>query len=160
MLSAFTAKAQSEYSLSFGYYDPIISDTAYMDGVLGISASIKNTGQDTIFWPLHLMYAANSDVGVVEGDILSADEDFFLAPSDSIYIGWPNIDTVTSIFVGGYIAVNEQKGFYDGDNIIVVWPAVFDSFLDEGTTLTVEQYMQEVYVIDNTSGKKTHLSQA
>lgn len=107
------------------------------------------------------MCAANSDVGVVEGgDVLSADEDFFLASSDSIHIGWPTIDTVTSIFVGGYIAVNEQKGFYDGDNIIVVWPAVFDPFLDEGTTLTVEQYMQEVYVIDNTSGIKTHPSQA
>lgn len=155
------SKAQSDINLSFGFYDPVISDTAYMEGILGLSANIVNSGQDTIFWPLQLVCKVNNSINVVSGDGLTEDVNFHMAPGDSIHISWPVLDTITSTFNGGYINVNEQNGFYDGDNIIVVWPAVFwpDS-IDDGTTITVEQYVHQVHIIDNISNVEMHSRKA
>ena len=155
MLGALLGKAQT-YSLSFGYYDPVISDTAHMEGILGVSANIVNTGENTINTPLHLVFALNSCSGIVDG-ILAEYDEFSLSPNDSVHVGWPVVDTITSGFNGGYINVNQQNGFFEGDNIIVVWPAVPNIFLEEGAVVIVEQYIQQVHVIDNITGLKTHL---
>lgn len=161
-MSAFIGKAQSEYSLSFGYYNPVISDTAYMEGILGVSLSVVNDGSDTIFWPIQVVCAINSEV-LVLGDstlLYPYDGDYYLAPGDSFHLGWPEVDSVSSSIIGGYVHVKSQNGFVDGDNIIVVWPAVLDNESDEeGDIIYIEQYTQEVYVIDDVTGIKTHIKQ-
>ncbi len=159
MLGAFYGKAQSNYSLSFGHYNPIISDTAYMGGILGVSLSVVNNGSDTIFWPIQLMCGVNSEVSVLgEGPLLSPDdENYYLAPGDSFHLGWPEVDSASSSIIGGYVHVKSQNGFVDGDNIIVVWPVVFDN--EEVDIVTIEQYTQEVYVIDEVSGIRTHIEE-
>lgn len=156
------SKAQSDINLSFGFYNPVISDTAYMQGILGLSANIVNNGEDTIFWPLNLMYEVNNSIDLVSGGVLTEEDvSFLIAPGDSLHIGWPILDTSNSEFNGGYININEQNGFYDGDNIIVVWPAIFwpDS-VDDGTTITVEQYVHQVHIINNISNVETHSRKA
>jgi len=160
VLSAFVVKAQSEYSLSFGYYDPVISDTAYMEGILGVSLSVINNGSDTIFWPIQLVCGVNSEVLPLGDSTLLCpdDEDYYLAPGDSFHLGWPEIDSASSSIIGGYIDVKSQNGFVDGDNIIVVWPVVFD-YDQGGEIISIEQYTQDVYVIDDVTGIKTHIKQ-
>jgi len=155
MFSALLVKAQT-YSLSFGYYDPVISDTAQMDGILGVSANIVNTGENIIDWPLHLWYMANDFIGFVEGSLVPDFVDFRLLPGDSVHIGWPTIDTATSTVTGGFIGVHQNTGFIEGDNIIVVWPAVSDSYIDDGVVIVVEQYIQNVYVLSSTADVSTH----
>jgi len=107
MLSAFFGRAQSEYSLSFGYYDPVISDTAYMEGILGVSLSVVNNGGDTIFSPIQVLCGVNSELSVLGGSTLlySDDEDYYLAPGDSFHLGWPEIDSASSSIIGGYVHV-------------------------------------------------------
>lgn len=156
MLGAFFGKAQSNYSLSFGHYNPIISDTAHMEGILGVSLSVVNNGLDTIFWPINILCGVNSEIQVVES-LTPLNEDYYLAPGDSFHLGWPEVDSTTSTIVGGYIHVKEQNGFVDGDNIIVVWPSIFDN--EETDIITIEQYTQEVYVIDDVSGIRTHIEE-
>lgn len=162
MLSAFFGRAQSEYSLSFGYYDPVISDTAYMEGILGVSLSVVNNGSDTIFWAIQLVCSVNSEVSVLGDSALfpSGDGDYYLAPGDSFHLGWPEIDSASSSIIGGYVHVKSQNGFVDGDNIIVVWPVVYDNDTNEGgEIISIEQYTQGVYVIDDITGTKTHIKQ-
>jgi hypothetical protein len=89
MLSAFFGRAQSEYSLSFGYYDPVISDTAYMEGILGLSLSVVNNGDDTIFWPIQVICGVNSEVLTLGDSTLLYPDDggYYLASGDSFHLG-------------------------------------------------------------------------
>lgn len=133
-----------------------------MEGILGVSLSVVNNGGDTIFSPIQVLCGVNSELSVLGGSTLlySDDEDYYLAPGDSFHLGWPEIDSASSSIIGGYVHVKSQNGFVDGDNIIVVWSGVFDNESDEGGDIIyIEQYTQDVYVIDDVIGIKTHIKQ-
>jgi len=155
ILVSLTSKTYSQYSLSFGNVDPIISDTAYMESLLGISLTIVNIGSDDINFPISVSSKVNSE-NFYELAYFYFDDDDPLLVGDSFSLNWPEFDPSSGLIYGGFIEVNQETGFFNGDNIIVVWPSVSTQFINQGEIVSVEQYVHSVHVIDAVTTLSTH----
>ncbi len=149
---SLVGNSQSQYSLSLS--NVVISDTVYMGSVLGYSLEIKNSGTDTICWPVEVFISVNSSY--IEPCVVFFFDESCFAPGDVLTIDWPTIDTINSTLDGGYLSVSQEKSFVEGENVIVVWPAVSDT---SGGPYQTEQFLNVVYAIDNTTDVEESVEQ-
>lgn len=137
--------SQENYAITFGYYDPVISDTAEYYDHLSVSCYVVNAGTDTIFSQIRAMISSNPGVGeesVREIFSVSFEEGSGLNPGDSIYFPAPEPGSIN----GAYDVILPTNNYYDGDNIIVVWPVI-----DGAISFTTEQFSKDIFVNESTS---------
>lgn len=136
--------SQQNYVMTFGYFDPVIPDTTEYYNNLSVDFYIVNTGTDTIFSEIRAMISSNPGVGeenVRQIFSVSFENGTGLVPGDSIHFPAPELGSVN----GAYDVVLPSNNYFDGDNIIVVWPVI------DGSSFTSEQYSKEVYVEEPSS---------
>jgi hypothetical protein len=145
--------SQENYAMTFGYYHPVIADTAEYYNNLSVECYVVNTGTDTIFSQIRTMILTNPGVGeesVRELFSVSFENGSGLNPGDSVYFPAPPVDSPNN---GSFDVVLPTNNYIDGDNIIVVWPVI-----DGTTSFTSEQYSKEIYVNEPTSIDKNPIS--
>ena len=125
--------AQEPYQLSFGYENPIISDTADLYTNLSVEFYVVNTGQNIIYSPIKALIATNPSDSMFESRLMSTisfSEGSGFGPGDSIFfISDDNFDQVLPSY------------YFPGDNIIVVWPAIDDFY-----TYSTENYFHDLFI--------------
>ena len=137
--------SQENYAMTFGYYDPVIADTTEYYDHLSVSCYVVNTGTDTIFSQIRAMISSNPGVGeesVREIFSVSFEDGTGLNPGDSIYFPAPEPGSIN----GAYDIILPSNNYYDGDNIIVVWPVI-----DGAISFTTEQFSKDIFVNESTS---------
>ena len=138
--------SQENYAMTFGYYNPVIADTSEYYNHLSVDCYIVNTGTDTIFSQITAMISTNPGVGLENvRELFSASfqNGSGLNPGDSVHFPAPPVDSPSN---GSYDVVLPSNNYFDGDNIIVVWPVI-----DGPASYTSEQYSKEIYVNESTS---------
>ena len=137
--------SQENYAMTFGYYDPVIADTTEYYDHLSVSCYVVNTGADTIFSQIRAMISSNPGAGeesVREIFSVSFEDGSGLNPGDSIYFPAPEPGSIN----GAYDIILPSNNYYDGDNIIVVWPVI-----DGAISFTTEQFSKDIFVNESTS---------
>ena len=137
--------SQENYAMTFGYYDPVIADSTEYYDHLSVSCYVVNTGTDTIFSQIRAMISSNPGAGeesVREIFSVSFEDGSGLNPGDSIYFPAPEPGSIN----GAYDIILPSNNYYDGDNIIVVWPVI-----DGVISFTTEQFSKDIFVNESTS---------
>ena len=151
LVLGFGSKAQNQYSLSFAEGDLISTDTSEFNSLIPIEFYLINTGIDTIFSNVSMMYSINAN----DSDIVNLQPYYTLfdiqfgvenpfSPGDSVYF---NSNTYEITLDGLFIEVHEERNFNVGDNIIIVWPVLNDENLGD-FMFTSDQYVKHIYVLE------------
>jgi hypothetical protein len=140
---------QENYEMTFGYYDPSIADSSEFYSNLLTDCYIVNSGQDTIFTEIRLMIVVNPEQGdYIAREMLSIsfENGIGLNPGDSVQFPAQNEDMQGVLQDITYDVVLPANNYYDGDNIIVVWPVLGGNF-----SFSSEQYSHDLFVNDPSS---------
>lgn len=130
--------------MTFGYFDPVIADSTEYYNNLPIDFYIVNEGTDTIFSEIRAMISSNPGVGeenVRQIFSVSFENGTGLIPGDSIHFPAPALNSIN----GTYDVILPSNNYFDGDNIIVVWPVI------DGSSFTCEQFSKGLYVDEPTT---------